>query len=402
MSRTGSIVGLILILIFAVWWRCHTIGPTVRDQLGVGVYPTIEAQVTPQDPLIWADPAEYQPPGVQRLVSLTGGLNELSIKLLPVPFVLATILIVWWIGNRLGGPLPAIVSSLTYAILSSSPALFGHIPQVEHVANLFAVASLALMIYSWTDRDGPWWALELVGLALGLATLLKPVTFVLEIVYCLALRVRNGRSPRGRRKDLGDLLVGFGAVWFFVGLAMGVNGTLETGLRDFSTYCVFSTVEVPVDPDGPHAFVRWLAGNGDADGLLPPPFGKSTDLNWWASGTWPVWLASVVAIYVLLGSRQPTTRKLVALWTLASFVAVALPRLFLPHYYLLATPGVSLAMGLLLEAANEARVNQRRVMGSIGIMIVVLSMFGLMVLQVRDYLMIPPSQLSRSQPRSIH
>ena len=40
-----------------------------------------------------------------------GGYNELAIRFMAIPFVLATIAAVWWIAMRLGGPVAACLAA---------------------------------------------------------------------------------------------------------------------------------------------------------------------------------------------------------------------------------------------------------------------------------------------------
>ncbi|HRK15422.1 MAG TPA: hypothetical protein PK490_14165, partial [Prosthecobacter sp.] len=41
----------------------------------------------------------------------------------------------------------------------------------------------------------------------------------------------------------------------------------------------------------PPFLVRWITGNADPDGELPPPFGTTDYLVWWGTGSWPLWVA---------------------------------------------------------------------------------------------------------------
>ncbi len=415
MSRTASIIGLILVLTFTIWWRCHTVGPAFRQATGFSIYPVGDAEVEPLDcdeaiygyigfrmnqgAKLYEDLTENKPPGgywLYRVATRIGGREELTIRLMPIPYVLGTIGMIWWIVSRLGGPLSALVAAFAYAILSTSPALHGNGANMEHAINFFAVASLGMMVWIWPNRDGPWWGLELVGMLVGLATLIKPVAGLHGLIYAIAIGVRAGRSPRGRRKDLGDLATGFCAIWFLAGFALSLNGTLETGLNDFINYARALASDTPADPKAPPFFVRWIAGNADPQGVLPPPFGKTDYVTWWAEGTWPVWLAVLPFLAILLGRKEATPRKLVALWTLSAWFQVAMPRLFWQHYYLLPTPGVAIILGLGLADSFRARSTGRKLIGSLGIMTVIVSIFGMTVFQVRDYLMVPPSKLVRT------
>ena len=114
---------LILLLCFDVWYRGHTFGPTVRDAIGIDLWPASAGASEPLDcdeaayayighrilrgDVMYRDLTENKPPLGYWLYTLTvalGGYQELAIRVMPIPFVLATIALVWWIALRLGGP----------------------------------------------------------------------------------------------------------------------------------------------------------------------------------------------------------------------------------------------------------------------------------------------------------
>ena len=112
---------------------------------------------------MYRDLTENKPPlgyWLYTLAVAVGGYNELAIRLMPIPFVLATIALVWWIALRLGGPVSACLAAALFVLLSTDPYLFGNGANLEHFINFFAVASLALLIRGW-DRADRW---SLVGL----------------------------------------------------------------------------------------------------------------------------------------------------------------------------------------------------------------------------------------------
>ena len=113
---------LILLLLLDVWYRAHTFGPIVRDKLGLNsgradrcsepldcdeaAYAYIGHRILRGD-VMYRDLTENKPPLGYWLYTLAvalGGYNELAIRVMPIPFVLATIALVWWIALRLGGP----------------------------------------------------------------------------------------------------------------------------------------------------------------------------------------------------------------------------------------------------------------------------------------------------------
>ena len=101
----------------------------------------------------------------------------------------------------------------------------------------------------------------------------------------------------------------------------------------------------------PAPAIRWLTGNADPKGQLPWPFGTTDYLVWWGTGSWPLWLASVPALaYLAFAAGSDARRRLVAGWTLAAWLQVALPGLYWQHYYLLPIPGVAIAVGVALAS----------------------------------------------------
>ena len=60
---------------------------------------------------MYRDLTENKPPlgyWLYALAVLIGGYNELAIRLLPIPAVLLSIALVWWIGGRLAGSLAGV------------------------------------------------------------------------------------------------------------------------------------------------------------------------------------------------------------------------------------------------------------------------------------------------------
>ena len=104
----------------------HDLPGTVRDRLRLrplarrgrgraarlrrGVHAYIGKRIARGD-VIYRDLTENKPPLGYWLFALAvaiGGANETCIRLMPVPFVLLTIALVWWIACRLGGPVAGV------------------------------------------------------------------------------------------------------------------------------------------------------------------------------------------------------------------------------------------------------------------------------------------------------
>ena len=214
---------LILLLVFDVWYRGHTFGPHVRDALGISLWPTAVGASEPLDcdeaayayighrilrgDVMYRDLTENKPPLGYWLYTLAvalGGYNELAIRVMPIPFVLATIALVWWIALRLGGPGSACLAAGLFVVLSTDPYLFGNGANLEHFINFFAVASLALLIRGWDRADR--WSSVGSGVCLGAATLVKQVAIVPAVVFVAALAWRAWSQEVGWRQKIRAML----------------------------------------------------------------------------------------------------------------------------------------------------------------------------------------------------
>ena len=328
---------------------------------------------------------------------------------MPIPLVLATIVLIWWLGLRLRGPGAACLAALIFAVASTDPYLYGNGANLEHAINLFSVAALALTVFAW-DREGRW-PIVAAGACLGAACLVKQVAIAHLLVFAIALllrrkiaipegltggpstrdvdrvalvarppvRDRGGqgtggratsatrgsptvaagsgdppggfgyRKPSARVADVLALLGGFAAV---LGVAAGVLTAQGAGREAFEDVVIYGSTmaaETPADPNAPPGWVRWITGNADPSGRLPWPFGRTNYLVWWGTGTWPLWLAGVPALAWLVfgpASTAPsTTGRRVDPLGLGPGGA---PGSLLAHYYLLPVPGIALAVAVFL------------------------------------------------------
>jgi 4-amino-4-deoxy-L-arabinose transferase-like glycosyltransferase len=408
-----AILVLGAILVFDVWLRAHTFGPTVRDRLGLDLWPVTGAASEPLDcdecayayigrrithgAVMYRDLTENKPPGgywIYTLAVALGGSNELTIRLMPIPMVLATIALVWWIALRLRGPGSACLAALIYAVASTDPYLFGNGSNFEHAINLFSTASLALLVAP-RGEPGPRRLLA-TGACLGMACLIKQVVILNAALFALYL-VWPARKPRAPFRAVAALAGGFALVWVTAAVVLIAQGAGASAYEDIIRYGSALATDTPPDPNAPPRWVRWVTGNADPTGHLPWPFGRTNYLVWWGTGSWPLWLAAVPALLTLGLARGATPQgRLTAAWTLSAWVQVALPGLFWQHYYLLPLPGLAVAVAALLGASLE-RARQpglRRVAWAAWAGVLVLALLWTARIQVRDYLLNPPETLT--------
>jgi 4-amino-4-deoxy-L-arabinose transferase-like glycosyltransferase len=441
-TRTSAMrwprVVLIVLLVFDVWYRGHTFGPSIGGKIGTAFWPRSVGETEPLDcdeaayayighralqgDVLYRDLTENKPPLGYWLYALgvaLGGYAELAIRIMPIPYVLATIVLVWWITYRTGGPAAACLAAGLYVVLSTDPYLFGNGANLEHFINFFSVAALALLIRGWDGARR--WPLVTAGISLGAAVLVKQVAIVAGGVFVLALASRawdkEARWPRRVGRVALDVLAfaaGLFSVLALAALVLVMEGAGYSALEDIFQYGRALATDTLPDSHAPSVLVRWVTGNADPSGRLPWPFGATDYLVWWGTGSWPLWLASIPAVGGLLLNRRSTVpRRLVAVWTLAAWAQVILPGLYWPHYYMLPIAGVAISVALCFtdsammlvpavpsrhrtertQPGNEAGAIRR--LGAVLVVLLMGSAMGVTVfLQVRDYLLVPPEELT--------
>jgi 4-amino-4-deoxy-L-arabinose transferase-like glycosyltransferase len=422
---------LILLMVIGVWYRAHTFGPQVRDVLGVTLWPATVGEAEPLDcdeaayayighrilkgDVLYRDLTENKPPlgyWIYAIAIGIGGYNELSIRLMPIPFFLGTMAIVWGVALRLGGRGSALLAAGLYLILSADPYLFGNGSNLEHFINLFSIASLGLLVTGWHRCDR--WCMVGAGACLGTAILVKQVAFAHVIVFAPFLLSRGVSSdgPLIKRlvrgtADLAAFFLGLFMILAGAALILLAWGAGRAAYDDIMLYGRALATDTLADPFAPPALIRWLTGNADPQGRLPWPFGSTDYLVWWGSGSWPLWLASIPAtIYLLVGPKTTMPRRLAAAWTISAFIEVVLPGLYWQHYYLLPIAGVAIVVAVcwtdaLDQIARRPRTESNRsqrprhvVLAASAVLTISLAIGATAFLQIRDYLLVAPEELT--------
>jgi 4-amino-4-deoxy-L-arabinose transferase-like glycosyltransferase len=422
---------LIVLMLTAVWYRAHTFGPHLRAASVISIWPMSVGESEPLDcdeaayayiahrilqgDVMYRDLTENKPPLGYWLYTLAvaiGGYDELAIRVMPIPFILGTIGLVWWIAHRVGGPGSSILAAGLFVLLSTDPYLFGNGANMEHFINLFAVAALALFIKGWDQPDR--WYLCTSGVCLGAATLIKQVAIVPALVFGVTLLIaRPARDDRPRRRltqGVVDILafgLGLATIVVVAASILIVSGAGESAFADIFQYGRALTTDTLPEVHAPPSLIRWITGNADPGGRLPWPFGTTDYLVWWGTGSWPLWLASVPAmVYLLLSPKTTPARRLVAFWTISAWAQVTLPGLYWQHYYLLPIAGVAISVAVCFTDAvvaiaqafrskEGANAGLRRLLFAVISTIVLTAAIGSTLwIQVRDYLLVAPEELT--------
>ena len=415
--------GLIVVLIFDVWLRAHTFEPTLRADLGLRLWPSARGATEPLDcdeaayaymgrrllrgDVLYRDVSENKPPlgyWIYTLAVAAGGTRELPIRLLPIPFALATIAAVWSIARRVAGGGAACVAACVCAVMTTDPFVFGNGSNLEHMMNAFGTIALAFYVASESATRRRVLLLALAGVFLGLAALVKQVVFPFGFVVAVAILTRPGASLKVRARDLACWSGAGLAVCLAAALILVAQGAGSWAFDDIFVYGRAIATDVPADPQAPSRWIRWLTGNADPQGRLPWPFGRTDYLVWWGAGAWPLWLASAASMFVLAvaprgDGRRP--RLLIVAWTLAAWAQVVLPGQYWQHYYMLPIPGTAIVVAVALGDGLRgwrASLKSRAVAGILGAAALCGALCAAIVatvaIQGDEYLRQPPEQLA--------
>lgn len=408
--RVVTVVALTLICGFAIVWRARSLSSAARRSLGIpgpslfeagepldcdeAAYGYIGRRVA-RGAALYRDVSENKPPLGYWLYAAAvriGGATETTIRLLPIPLVLSTLVLLFTIAARLSGVWSGVFAAIAYALLSADPYLFGNGAHLEHAMNLFAVAALAFASAALaSDRHVRYWAAA--GVCVGLASLVKQVavSHLIELSIAAAIVSRNRTRPRTRLRSPLALLVGFSIPWLIaVGVLIG-QGAARDAFEDVVRLGAAIATDVPPPPHAPSSAIRWLVGNSDPrDGSLPWPFGSTDYLHWWGAGSWPLWLAAVVAIPRLVVVRADPARPLIVAWTVSSAIEVVAPGLYWQHYYLLLAPGAALLAAIAWSDAiqgvrNEKATKARRLVSAALLVLYSAALAGESAIQSREY-----------------
>jgi 4-amino-4-deoxy-L-arabinose transferase-like glycosyltransferase len=417
-----SWVVLLGLLAFTVWWRGHTFGPAVRDRMdGLRAWPVLGIESEPLDcdeaayaymarrmnagAVLYRDLVENKPPlgyWIYQAAVALGRADEWTIRVLPVPLAMATVLLVWWLGVRMQGPLAGCVAAAAYALLSCDPYTYGNAAQLELPMNLLQVAGLVCVVESMR-RPRAWWWPVLAGLALGAAVLVRQVA-VVPLVVLAGWLVTHPPGPEGPRRwtpartmgVLGGALAS-GLVALGVLVAQGAGPAVWENVVEAGVALVRDT---PSPERAPSGWIRWLTGNSDPrNGALPWPFGPTTYVTWWGSGAWPLWLLAAPAAVLLLRSGV-RAHRLVALSLATAWLQVVLPRQYWVHYYQLLAPPTALAVGVgagwlagLVRWSWIDRRPGRGLVAALGLVPCLAAVAATAGIQVRDYLLVPADEV---------
>jgi hypothetical protein len=247
---------------------------------------------------------------------------------------LATMLLVFRLGQRLAGTLAGGLGASVFALLALDPWSMGIFAHATHFVTLPIVAALLLM----HDATRAWRFLA-AGLLLGAAIVMKQqAIFLAALALPIAMRTAGpltfGRPHPDALRRLGLVLAGIAAAFALLVGVLAVAGVLGRFWFWTFQYASQYVSQIPVSL---------------ATTTLPMAWDYITQ----ATGLW--WYVGVTGLGALFIARwAPVTRFTLACWFIGAALAVAPGLYFRPHYFIVLMPVVGLLGGIAVASADRA------------------------------------------------
>lgn len=256
---------------------------------------------------------------------LTFGESTTAVRLGLLVVNLVTVLLLFGIGQKLGGTLVGLGAGISYAIASLSSAVLGFTANAEHYAVLFSVAG-AYALLRYRDRPTVLRAM-LTGLAFGTALLMKQhvVVFAIWALLWGWWYARKQLSGWHVVAHVATHCAATVAPLAALVLYVWARGTLPTMYFWTWTYARAYAAIVPL-----RDAVEALVVNGS--GVVIALGGLVT--------------LATVGVYALCRAHRADHRRLLLTWAVASLLAMSAGFYFRGHYFLLGLPVLALGVGI--------------------------------------------------------
>lgn len=305
--------------------------PFERDE---GFYGYIGQEIL-RGATLYRDVADIKPPGIYFIyafmISIVGNSME-GIRIITALYAVGTTLIVYRLARLLGGWRCALGAGLLFVLFSNAPLMQGDSSNTE----VFMLLPLTLAVYLLMlayDRDRPSffaWSGFFSGIALIVKTVAAP--YVAVLFACIALRTTGAGGWRTRLKEIAVFLLPPLATALFVIAYFVQHGALaemyywNVTIFDFYIQSDWHFMLANLKKTASYLFEEQIL----------------------------LWVSAAAGAVVLL-KRKDVHGTLVAALLPASFVGVAMPGHFIPHYFIQLTPFCAVAGGAFLARLGETR-----------------------------------------------
>ncbi|MGH9516748.1 MAG: ArnT family glycosyltransferase [Terriglobales bacterium] len=327
-----ALITLVLLLTFAIRFHLRNI-PLERDEGEYAYAGQLMLQGVPPYKLAYNMklPGTYAAYAVMMAVF---GQTPAGVHLGLLVMNLATVLLVFLLGLRIGGRAVGVVAGASYALLSVSPSVLGFCGHASHFVVFMALVGILLLLEAINRQSSPLFLAS--GVFLGLAFMMKQPGLLFVLfggLYLLLTERRVGMQWRTLLEKMG--IFSFGAALPFV---MTCLWLWRAGVFRTFWFWTFSYASQYVS--------NW--GLGDGLQLLGTVFPQIMGAGKWIWG--------IAAIGAVLAARDQTLRRQLPFvfgFLLFSFLAVCPGLFFREHYFILMLPAVSILAGIAVSSSTK-------------------------------------------------
>jgi 4-amino-4-deoxy-L-arabinose transferase-like glycosyltransferase len=273
--------------------------------------------------ILYRDLFNQKAPGVYFIVALIfllSGKHILLIRVLSMILSVSTALILFGIGKKLSNPLVGIISAILYEL---EPITLHYSTIVSSETFMVFFMVLAVYFYISAHKKNSTWQYLLVGVFIGLSTLMRQTGIILLVVIvCHRLYIRD--PLKSLLRSIGTLLIGtLISVLPIIGYFLAVNA-----LNDV----IYATFFFNLSSSYGFSFLNRL------DTLYNGVFTKDPVL----------WIVGLGGMLFALERRNNWAIFLMG-WFIASFLLVSVLSTPYSHYYIQVMPALSLLGGIFVE-----------------------------------------------------
>lgn len=322
-------IAIIIVLLFAAYLRSRFFDiPFERDE---GTY-TYYGQLMLDGKPLYTSFDAMKFPGIYYAYAAIIGIFGKTIKAVHFGFLLLNLITIFWVtkcAEYLFDKTTAILSGLSFALISLAPQISGFSVQSEHMIAFFASGAFLFALKSIKENN--FWHSLLSGLLIGAALMIKQsaVFYILFIGIYMLIELVTEKPIVWKRSIY---ILGMYSVGVFIPFIIGCLVVLKQGVwEDF----IFWTLEYPKSYASQ---IGWEQGKQ----LLTMTFERILkDYKFF-------WYLPFVGLISSLFVKEFNFKKKLFFWMLAifAFLTVAPGLRFYGHYWLQLTPAIALLMGL--------------------------------------------------------
>ena len=157
--------------------------------------------------VLYRDLFNQKAPGVYftvALIFLLVGKNILFMRILSIFLSVLSALIIFEIGNKIGNPLVGLISAILYEL---EPITLHHSTIVSSETFMVFFMVLAVYFYIPADKKNSTWHYLLVGILIGLSTIMRQTGIILLVVIMFH-RIYSRQSLKNLLQSIGVLIIG--------------------------------------------------------------------------------------------------------------------------------------------------------------------------------------------------